>query len=416
MNSIKKIPTKDMGTFALIGANAYPGMGIATPDAIESMRKRLVQAQRNDATITAYGYYRDGKLLGIMRHYDYTMQYMNVSIPVGGLGFVAVDLLHKKEKICKDLVAFYLAHYTRRKFPMAALYPFRPDFYRKMGFGYGTKISQYRFNPADLPVGQSKASVDFARKPDWNQLGACHDRYAKATHGMFFRTKMWQKQLANPKTKIVCYRKGRKIEGYLAFTFKKASENNFVHNNLEIIEFVYENREAFFQLVTFLRSQADQVSKIIYNVLDDSFHHLLFDPRNDTNVMVAPVYHESNTQGVGLMFRVLDIPMFFRAVGKHNFNCATMKLNIHINDTFCPANDGDHVVEFKKGIATTVKSQKTDCAISLDISDFSSMVMGAIDFQSLYDYGQAEISSADLLADVNRIFSLPRKPRCLAQF
>lgn len=35
---------------------------------------------------------------------------------------------------------FYLRHYRERGTPLTALYPFRPDFYRSMGFGFGTKV------------------------------------------------------------------------------------------------------------------------------------------------------------------------------------------------------------------------------------------------------------------------------------
>jgi len=50
-----------------------------------------------------YGYYNDkNELVGGMRIHDYQMYFNNrKKLRAGGIGLVAVDLLHKKEKIAK---------------------------------------------------------------------------------------------------------------------------------------------------------------------------------------------------------------------------------------------------------------------------------------------------------------------------
>ncbi len=47
------------------------------------------------------------------------------------------------------MIAWYLEHYRERGAPFAVLHPFRLDFYRAMGFGYGTPVHRYRFAPGD---------------------------------------------------------------------------------------------------------------------------------------------------------------------------------------------------------------------------------------------------------------------------
>ena len=47
-----------------------------------------------------FGLFEDGQMRGIMRWYDFTMNFFGAQTLVGGIGGVAVDLLHKKEKVC----------------------------------------------------------------------------------------------------------------------------------------------------------------------------------------------------------------------------------------------------------------------------------------------------------------------------
>jgi predicted acetyltransferase len=55
------------------------------------------------------------------------------------------------------MMLYFLRHYREQGAPLVALYPFRPDFYRQMGFGYGTKMDQHRVKPSALPRGPSKS-------------------------------------------------------------------------------------------------------------------------------------------------------------------------------------------------------------------------------------------------------------------
>jgi hypothetical protein len=57
-----------------------------------------------------------------------------------------------------------------------------------------------------------------------------------------------------------------------------------------------------------------------------------------------------------------------------------------------------------------------DAVIQLDVASFSSLVMGAIDFVSLYRYGQATLSNPDMLFVINTLFRTDQKPICMTRF
>jgi hypothetical protein len=52
----------------------------------------------------------------------------------------------------------------------------------------------------------------------------------------------------------------------------------------------------------------------------------------------------------------------------------------------------------------------------MDIAEFSSMILGVVDFYDLHRYGLAEISKPALIDKVNRLFKTIRRPITPTQF
>jgi len=417
MSPVKKIPVKDFMKFADIVVNAYPGMGMSsTPEDLKKMKERLARVEKDDPRIRHYGVYRRNQLLGGMRLYDFDMTLFDRAIPVGGVGLVAVDLNHKKEHVCKEMIEYFHQHYLKKGACMTTLYPFRPDFYRKMGYGYGVKLSHYRIKPADLPGGKAKKNIHYLSSKDFPAMTECYDRYAAATHGMMRRVNTEFAAFERRHFRMIGYKRGKKLLGYTAFSFKKLKQDNFILNDIVIEELIYENREAFLEMISFFHNQADQINAIIFDLLDDSFHFLPHDPRIGNDNIIAPVYHESNTQGVGLMYRVIDIKKLFTVLKNHDFGGQNLKLKLTVRDSLLPQNAGSYILHFADGKPSLKKKAATDVEIEIDIADFSSLIMGCVDFRSLYDYGLVEIGDEKYLDAVNRLFLVERKPICWSQF
>lgn len=327
------------------------------------------------------------------------------------------DLLHKKERIAKEMLSIFLQHYRERGASITMLYPFRVDFYKQMGFGLGTKMNQYRVAPDSLPCGGSKQHIVYLTRADEEALVDCYNRYADKTHGMIEKNQYECKNLFDsPENLLVGYKRDGLLQGYLTFAFRKASEDNFGLNNLLVKEMIYETREALSELLTFLHSQADQIQSIIFNTQDESFHHLLRDPRNATNSMLPHVYHESNTSGVGLMYRVIDIPLLFEQLAGHNFNGQSCKVKLTIRDSFLPENDGSWTIHFTEGYPVLSASDGHEAEASMDIAEFSSLIMGSVTLKNLYMYGLAEISDVARLDQLHKLFLVEDKPRCTTPF
>ena len=417
MSRIKRIGVGDYDRFIDIVVNAYPGMGVQdTEEEKKRVRERLLQLEKSDPKIRTYGLYRNNELLGGMRLFDFDMTLFETCIPVGGVGLVAVDLNHKKERVCKELIEFFHQHYLDKGACMTSLYPFRPDFYRKMGYGYGPKLSQYYIKPDDLPRGKTREHIHFLTSKDFPAMEACYNRYAAKTHGMMKRMKHELPGFGRRHLKMIGYKSGNKILGYMAFSFRNLRKDNFILNDIIIEQIIYETPEALSEMMAFLHTQADQINAIVFNLLDDNFHFLPFDPRNNSRNLTAPVYHESNIQGVGLMYRIIDMKRLFAILVQHDFNGQNIKLKIGLKDSFQPTNAGDYIVHFIDGKPTLKSKGKYDVEIEIDIAEFSSLLMGCVDFKSLYNYGLAGISDLKYLDTVHRLFLADQKPVCWTQF
>jgi predicted acetyltransferase len=238
------------------------------------------------------------------------------------------------------------------------------------------------------------------------------------------------RKFANPLTHIVGYRRDGRLQGYLQYRFQSTGVRNFLLNDLEVSEWLYDTPEGLAEFLTFLQSQADQIRTIVFWTQEDDFHYLPLDPRNGSDHLIPSVYHESNTQGVGLMYRVLDTVALLRILDQsgYTFEDQTCCLYITVADTFLPENSGLVVAQFDRGHIQSVErvttggtvpvpdTVETPISISLDIAEFSSLVLGAVGFKTLYAYGLAQLSNAGELDRVHRLFQTPAKPRCVTAF
>lgn len=416
MEEIRQVSFDDIDEAVRIAAMAYPGSNLLAPDGRQRFTERVKETMESDPHATFHGCFRDGQLIGVMKWHDLPMNVHGTQMLTCGIGMVAVDLLHKKEKVAKSMLQSFLATYRDRGISLVSLYPFRVDFYKQMGFGVGTKINQYRIKPASLPY-FTKDQIVYLGDGDEEELLACYHRIVRQTHGMIEKTERELKNFLNqPEQIIVGCRQNGQINGYLAFHFQRAHEDNRMYNNLVVKEFLYETREALAQLLSFLHSQADQVQRIVLNTADEDVHLLLSDPGNGTDRLLPSVYHESNVSGVGLMYRIIDVPGFFRQLSHHRFGTQSCLLRLTITDSFLPENAGSWLIRFTEGSPQIVEDGQADAEVRMDISNLSTLVMGAASFRKLYLYGLAEIDEIGAVAMVDSLFHAAQKPRSTTPF
>ncbi|WP_273222854.1 GNAT family N-acetyltransferase [Geosporobacter ferrireducens] len=415
MNSIRKLTKQDSETFSRLIVNAYPGFGHTQTDR-ENFQSRMDSIVDTDDGGGFYGFFLDETIVGGMRLFDFQMNLFSQKINVGGIGAVCVDLLHKKERIAKELLTYFLEHYRDAGSSMVMLYPFNANFYRRMGFGYGTKMNQYRVKPESFPKGTSKEHIVYLNEKDQQAYIECYQRYMNKTNGLLAKKSFEIRNTFDGDYRIVGYKEDGKLLGYVVFTFEKEKESYRFIYNMIVKEFIYETKEALAELCTFLHTQADQVHRIHINLQEESFHYLLSDPTNGLNDTFQTFFLETDASGIGVMYRIINVEGIFKELHAHNFNDETCRLKLWIEDDFFPKNNGSWIIHFINGKAVRVSEEDYEAEVSMKICDFSSMLMGAVNFRTLYHFGLAEISDEKYVGQVNRIFMTDHKPVCMTMF
>lgn len=368
-----------------------------------------------------YGLFRDRKMLGGMALIDFKMTLHTTQVNAGGVGMIKVDLLHKKQKVCKEMITYFIEQNRANGSNIIMLYPFNVEFYKNMGFGYGTKIHQFKIKPQNFPKGTIENLV-YAEQGYKQEILDCYSRYSQKTNGFIDKTWFSTNELFNSDTRIVAYRKNDKILGYIQFRFQKVKTEYEYLSDMVIEEFIYENSAALKELCTFIHNQSDQINRVVINTPDDNFKFILSDPTNGYNGSFGGDYLESNVTGVGVMYRVTNVIGIFNDLKEHNFNGVDYTLKLTINDSFYGKNNRSNIIEFKNGSIVKCFEEKEntnntfDCEVVLKISDFSSLITGAIDFVTLYNLGLANVSNSDYLEIINRTFKFDQKPKCITHF
>jgi predicted acetyltransferase len=286
-----------------------------------------------------------------------------------------------------------------------------------MGFGYGTPMQAYHFSPASLPRWGNKNGLAFLDGGDRRAIHACYERYYKHRHGvMARRIEYWDAILEEPSLQTVGAFRDNKLAAYVVYSFERGAQASFLSNELHIRELVYDSTADLHCLLHYLHTQADQFEQIAFTTQDDSFYFLLSDPRSaGGNILPHTIAHESSTQGLGIMYRVIDVPRFFEQLQTRNFGGVSCRFELVLGDSFFPPNRGSYIVEVEDGSMQLETGDKPEVRLTLDVADFSSLVLGVIGLDKLVDYGLATLSDHTYLARLERLFAGP-KPVCLTAF
>ncbi len=396
----------ELEDFVHIQMSAYPGQ-VPFSERFDPLHRLW---EKDDCS-SLWGLWEGDTMIAGARFLDFSMNYMGSFIRAAGIGALAVGLTHKKKGAARDLIRFFLDCCQKRRQTVALLYPFRPDFYHRMGFGYGTKMNQYRFEPRSLPPSENRGGIRALEREDGEEIRVCHDAYAARHHGWCTLSPYELEAIFERygDGRAVGYFNGARLEGYVTFGFNRAHEKNFVLNDLTLRHWIWNTPDALAALCGFLHRQQDQVSRIVYNTHDAEFHHLLHDVRNGTgNMLPGVVAHETNTAGVGLMYRIVSMGDFLDAIDL-DVGGVGSELVLEVEDTLRPQDAGTYSLAPGKGPG------KASLQVRGNMADLSSLLMGSVRVDTLHRFGRLKLrpGALEVLKEVLRSVE---EPWCVTSF
>jgi predicted acetyltransferase len=396
-------------------ADAYPIMGRNTTAALAEHTAELPEIVGRAGTRCVIAQ-RNGVLVGAMRLYDFQMNVRGTDTLTGGVGSVAISLAHKRQGIARALLAWYLNHYRARNAPFAILHPFRPDFYRAIGFGYGTPAHRFRFAPATLRDGGARGAIRFLDANDTAALIACDERVRARTHGLIAKHRVAaERLLADVALRYVGVEEGGELRAFMQTSAAVGGERMRNADELIVRDLTYEDEASLAALLGYLRSQRDQFARVVVESQDDAFYLAADDPRDGSDLAVAPpATHRVAETGLGVMYRILDVPA---ALATLPASGARFTLRIAVADAFSAETAGTWTFCFDpQARPRHDDGARPDATLTIGIADLSSVVLGSLQLRDVVAHRLAKVEPADTLALVDAAFRAEQPPVCTTRF
>ncbi|MCH4886931.1 GNAT family N-acetyltransferase [Acidaminobacter sp. JC074] len=356
-------------------------------DKVKEIYKELVA----EGDIIAYGAY-EKDLLGCLLYYNFQTNFHGNMIHTGGIGSLAVDLLHKKKHVAYELITASLEKAKSEGADLFYLYPFNTRFYRKFGFGYGSPVYTYCIRPEDFMDQGDRSLLAYGYEEDYELIFNYYNDFASKHNGMSLLTSGCKRRINKKKKgKLLIARDNDTIIGYMVFTINGIDVDNHQAQKIHVHEMLY-NQKALKAFASFFYAQKDQVSYIQLPSHDDRLHHILADTyfarKAETQDFISLKVADKS---IGLMPLALNPQNLLDRLEAPD-KCIVF-----------------HISHLKKEteLAKIGKGKKLD--IGLTINDFSSWVTGAITLSELDELGRLDTSYDDLRSlDKHFYFDKPK--------
>jgi predicted acetyltransferase len=327
-----------------------------------------------------------------------------------------VSLAHKRQGIARTLLAWYLDHYRARNAPFAILHPYRPDFYRAIGFGYGTPSHRFRFAPATLRDDGARGTIRMLDENDTDALIACYERVRTRTHGLIAKHRIpTERLLADAALRYVGVEDGGTLRAFMQTSATAGGERVRNADELTVRDLTYEDAASLAALLGYLRAQRDQFARVVVESQDDAFYLASADPRDGSDLAVTPpATHRVAETGLGVMYRILDVPAAFATLPAA---AAPFTLRIDVADAFLPQTAGTWTFRFDAHAPPRGdESARPDATLSIGIADLSSVVLGSLRLRDVVAHRLATVEPAAKLAFVDAAFRSETPPFCMTRF
>lgn len=410
---IKPLTSEHIEDYLTIYLNAYPAYKNIGDEGREKYRPKVLFSMENDKHIHFYGLFEDDELLATMKLIDLSVNFFGKIQPASGLMALGVHPLHKKKGVAKDMVKFFEKYTKESGSLVAMLLPFRMDFYRQMGYGYGSKLDEYRIPTVNLPKADkdSLCKLKFLSSSDLDDMLCCHRIFASKNHGM---AEKFEDEIRNmesdSQTRRIGYVENDKLLGYVSYRLVSESDVNYTLNRMEVDEIVYLDSNILKCLLGFLRNQSDLAQTIVLRTGNENFYHILPSPQDISGNYIDFGYLQTNVSAVGNMYKIVDPKAFINATHYRKF--ISCKLNVKfIYDDELEHCTNSITVGFESDGSWHVADDKyEDVTIKCKLSDLSSLFMGSCGLSSMMKLGAIKLSDPSYEDLLDMLFYCKQKP------
>lgn len=420
IRQVRRLTSEDMDQFMTIYLHAYPINKNAGQECREKFTKKNLDVMEHFDDVNIFGLFEDGQLIATAKLIDFSMNLFGEMKPATGLMALGVHPLHKKKGAARDFVR-YFEDYTKESGGLVSLLlPFRMDFYRKLGYGCGTKLDEYHIPTLQLPAAKSTEGLRMlSGGVDVEKVLGCYDSFAEKNHGALRKfSEEIRDMTEDDEAYRIGYFEGEELKGYATYRMVPASEVNYTLNRMDVSELIYHSPKALRQLLGGLRMQADLAQTVVIRSGEMDFYHLLDSPQDVSGNYMDFGFLQTNVSAVGTMYKIPDLPKFVEETAYRRFPAGgDLKVAFDVYDELagCRAKYfAAFFTDMEKGCIcrrwTITGAGDAHVTVKCRLSDLSSLLMGSADLAALVRLGVVEVSDETYVEELDRLLHVKQRP------
>ncbi len=413
---VKVISPDLIDEYITIYLNSYPAYKDLSEDGIAKYKNKYINSMKNDENITFVGLFENGTFIALMKLIDFSMNTFGKMQHSVGLMSLAVHPMHRKKGAALDMVRFFEEYTKETKAAAAMLLPFRIDFYRNMGYGYGSRLDEYRIPTVNLPTFKDISCIKFLNSDDTAQMLECQKAFASVNHGMVVKFEDEIRDMfADDQSKRIGYFQDGKLKGYAIYTFVSESDVNYTLNRIEVKELVYLEPEVLKSMLGFFRNQADLAQTIVIRTGEEDFYHILPSAQDISGNYIDFGFLQTNISAVGTMYKIVDLDNFVSITDYRRFPLSNITVGFDYYDELSHLSKSFAVKFMPKDEHTSCWSvadsnSPCDVRIECNLSDISALFMGSCRLSSLVRLGNIKLSDPSFETLLDSLFYYKQKP------
>ncbi|MFX0082869.1 MAG: enhanced intracellular survival protein Eis [Candidatus Hodarchaeota archaeon] len=325
----------------------------------------------------SYGAFDEEKLVATASYIPFQIRMRSNDFRMSGVAGVATKPEYRNRGIIRDIMVKMFKDMHDNKVPISVLYPFKISFYEMLGYKVVDECIDYHFKISDI----------LYKETDYHMIEVdeinddIREVYDKAILNFDYIAKRpmidyWQ-SLYKGNYKFICYN-GNQPVGYIIITFLKKNEHwiEYPERTIFIREVFWLDQNAKQTLFNFLWNHRDQREYILgafpikENIID-----LLRTPR----IQLRSIRANS-------LLRIIYVKAVLENL---EYPISDFSISFHIDDEFCPWNDGFFSLTSKEKEITVDFNDvsKNSVDIEIDIGHFAQLVAGFRTVGDLLEFG-----------------------------
>lgn len=340
-----------------------------------------------------FGAYDEGIYKGLIVGADTSFNFRGIKLTGLELDHLHIEPLYRKQGVSKFLIKEFQKFAINSGFHMINVGPFSTEFYRNMGYGFGSKVMTLKTKPERFQFYKDSTNIleYYDGKKYKDQLESFIREKRVSYHGGF----NYKENSLKDKFEKMCDK--NRIVVVAVVDGNVHGVINYEAAGKIIIEDIFFDRpEAIKALSSYMHSLKGNIEGI---TIENAYPAILA-------ICNEPEHIELREES---MVKVININKFIKEIKQVDFNVEGMAIDIKLHDTL-NGNYETFSLSTDNGKIGIVKESNSQIKIEMELSDFTTMLFSQQTFRTYFEVGLAKINEEKYVDSVNKLFSYDSVP------